>query len=215
MSERFFSDLWHRVANARPRLRAGARLGRHVYGGSAWYVLEDRATGKSHRLSLGAYLLVGRMDGRRTTDAIWREAVEELGEDAPSQDDAIGLLAQLHAADLLRLPGAPDVAELLERRRKHDSMLVKQNLLGPLSFRLPLWNPDRFLERTLPLVRPFIGLLGLALWLALVIPAALPAGESWTELTTNLSDRLLGAENLAILLLTYPAVKALHELGHG
>jgi putative peptide zinc metalloprotease protein len=215
MAERFFSDSWYRVAQARPSLRPGIAQERHIYGGQPWYVLRDRLTGKSHRLSPAAHLLIGRMDGRRDMDTLWREAVEALGEDAPSQDDALTLLAQLHAADLLRLPGAPDVAELLERRRKADSTLVKQNVLSPMSLRLPLVNPDRFLIATLPLVRWLIGPVGLLLWLALCAPALVMAAQSWPELTGNLSDRLLSGGNLALLVAVYPAVKAMHELAHG
>jgi putative peptide zinc metalloprotease protein len=41
------------------------------------------------------------------------------------------------------------------------------------------------------------------------------AGAHWSELTNNLADRVLATESLLLLLLTYPFVKALHELGHG
>ena len=41
------------------------------------------------------------------------------------------------------------------------------------------------------------------------------AGQHWTALTENLSDRVLSAGNLALLWLVYPLVKAVHEWAHG
>jgi putative peptide zinc metalloprotease protein len=202
-------------APARPALRPGLRLSRHTYRGAPWYVMEDPSTGKSHRCTLGGYLFIGRLDGRRSVEDIWQEVVEDLGEDAPSQDDILQLLSQMHSADVLLLGHAPDVREVLERRRKTDRAILKQNVLSPMSFRIPLWNPDRFLERTAPLARPFTGPLGLLLWAGLIVSALLVLGESWGELTENVSDRLLSAGNIAIMIAVYPVVKAIHELGHG
>jgi putative peptide zinc metalloprotease protein len=51
-----------------------------------------------------------------------------------------------------------------------------------------------------------IGLLGYALVLA---------GIHWEALTENITDRVMVADSLLLLILTYPFVKALHELGHG
>jgi putative peptide zinc metalloprotease protein len=41
------------------------------------------------------------------------------------------------------------------------------------------------------------------------------AGQHWSELTENVTDRLLATENLLLLSLVFPIVKVLHELGHG
>src|SRR3546814_17238594 len=49
----------------------------------------------------------------------------------------------------------------------------------------------------------------------LVGPAVLIAGAHWPELTHNLADQVLAADNLLIMALCYPAVKIVHELGHG
>src|SRR5262249_58736028 len=49
---------------------------------------------------------------------------------------------------------------------------------------------------------------------ALVVMGGSAAAMSWAALTNNLADQVLTAENVALLLLTYPIVKAFHELGH-
>ncbi len=215
MSGPFLSDSWYRVEKLRPRLKEHLELSRHRYWGASWYVVRDPVAGKVHRFTPGAWLFIGRLDGRRTVDQAWREAAEILGEDAPSQSDVLTILGQLHSVDIVSGAATPDVSELVERQRKQSRQLAKSNLLGPLSFRIPLFNPDRFLEATVPLVRPLVGWIGLLLVLALVVPAVMLAGRHWDELTFNLSDRVLSADNLLMLAIVYPLVKIVHELAHG
>jgi hypothetical protein len=118
MAGPFLSASWYRVAALRPALRAHARIQRQRFRGQAWYVLHDSAAGKLHRFSPAAYRVVQLMDGERTIDAIWHEVAAEAGADAPTQDEVIRLLAQLHAGDLLQADLPPDIDELAERGRK-------------------------------------------------------------------------------------------------
>jgi putative peptide zinc metalloprotease protein len=215
MSDPFFSQSWYRVAALRPRIRSHGQVHRHSYRGQTWYVLQDHASGRSHRFTPAAYAVIGAMDGQRTVQEIWELAGRQLGEDAPTQDEVIGLLSQLHTADLLQSDAVPDTLELFERAGRLSRGTLKANLRNPLAIRFPLWNPDRFLERTLPWLGPLFGWFGGLLWLAVVVPAALLALEHWSELTENFTDRVLAIGNLAMLWLVFPVVKLVHELGHG
>src|SRR3954467_14974905 len=109
MSESLYSSSWYRIASLRPRLRSHAHVHRHVYRGGVWYVLQDHSTGRFHRFSPVANLVIGLMDGERTIDTIWELACARLGEDAPSQDEVIKLLADLHRADVLQSDAPPDI----------------------------------------------------------------------------------------------------------
>jgi putative peptide zinc metalloprotease protein len=215
MSEPFLSASWYRVATLRPKLREHARVERHRYRGRAWYVVRDNASGRVHRLSPAAHLFVAMMDGVRTVDDLWTDAAARLGDDAPSQDDIVRLLSQLHSADLLQAEAPPDARELFERFSAQRRSRLRRTLLNPMAVRIPLWDPDAFLERSLALVRPLLGWFGGLLWLLVVVPAVVLAGQHWTDLTENLSDRLLAADSLLMIGLIYPVVKLLHELGHG
>jgi putative peptide zinc metalloprotease protein len=214
VSEPFLSASWYRVATLRPKLREHARVERHRYRGHPWYVVRDPASGQVHRLSPAAYLLVAKMDGARTVDELWTGTGAQLGEEAPSQDDVIRLLAQLHSTDLLQAQVPPDARELFERLSTRQRSRLWRTMLNPMAIRIPLWDPDAFLERSLPLVRPLLGWFGGLLWLAVVIPPIVLAGQYWADLTENLSDRLLATESLVLIGLIYPAIKLLHELGH-
>jgi len=215
MSKSLFSSSWYRVNQLRPRLRRHAQVHRHRYRGRVWYVLEDVANQRFHRFTPTAHTTIGLMDGERTLEEVWRITAETLGDDAPTQDEMIRLLAQLHAADVLRCEVPPDTAELLERFQKKESKEWQQRLMNPFAIRIPLLDPERILERGLPLVRPLFGWLGALLWLAVVVPALFLAGVHWSALTEGVLDHLFAPQNLVLIWLIFPLVKALHEFGHG
>jgi len=208
------SPSWYRVAQLRPRLRSHARIHRHHYRGELWYVLEDRVSRRMHRFNPAAYYIVGLLDGRRTVHAIWEAATERFGDDAPTQDEVIRLLGQLHSAEVLQTEAMPDLAELARRARKGKKKTWLQNLLSPLAIRIPLVDPDRFLERWLPWYGPWFGWVGFALLAVVVGFGVAAAAGHWDELTADIASQILAPQNLLILWLTFPVVKLLHELGH-
>lgn len=209
-----FSEHWYRVSALKPQLNPGLRVARHRYRGQPWYVLQDPATGRTHRVSPVTYQLLGRMDGSRSLDQVWTDALPHLGDAAPTQDELLQLIGQMHAADVVRCDVPPDAGEIFGRHDRITRARRWAAVRNPLAIRIPLWDPDRFLARWLPLVRPLVGWPGLVLWAVLVLPALVLAGAHWDDLTANLSDRVLSAQNLLLLWLAFPVVKLLHELGH-
>jgi putative peptide zinc metalloprotease protein len=125
------------------------------------------------------------------------------------------VLAQLHAADALQCDVPPDIGELLLRRDRQSSAQWRSRLVNPLSWSFPLFDPERILTRLLPLVRPLLGRSGAMLWLSVIAIAAFQAAAHWSELTHNITDRILTPQNVILLWLLFPLVKILHELGHG
>jgi putative peptide zinc metalloprotease protein len=212
--ESFLSPSWYRVAGLRPRLKTQARVRRHRFRGEVWYVVQDPASGRFHRYTPATYQVLGLLDGGRTMDEVWNAAAEQLGDDAPGQEEVIRLLSQLHAADLLQTEVSPDTAELFERSVRQSRARGKANWKNPFSIRVPLWDPDRFLARTLPFVRAIPPWLAWAVWLTVVAAGAALAAVNWAELTENVSDRVLSAQNLLLLWLVFPVIKLLHEMGH-
>lgn len=208
------SSSWYRVAELRPRLRAQAEIHRQRFRGQTWYVLQDHQSGRFHRLSPAANLMLCLMDGRRTMGEILEAVGRRFGEDRPTEDEVIRLLAQLHQSDLLQGDLPPDMTELERRDEKQRRRSLLLRLKSPLALRFPLWDPDRFLERTLWLARPLLGRTGFALWLLLMLAGGVAAGLHWSELTHNAADRVLSANNLVLMACIFPLMKLLHELGH-
>jgi putative peptide zinc metalloprotease protein len=215
MSGSLFSDSWYRVADLKPRIRGHAHIHRHRYRGETWYVLQDLASGRVHRFSTAGYLVIGFMDGRRTVQQIWETALHRLGDDAPTQDEVIQLLSQLHSADVLQCDVSPDAGEVLQRYERQQWRKLVGQLMSPLWWRIPLFDPERFLSRLLPWVRPLVSVPGACLWATVVGVAFVLAAVHWNDLTANFLDQLLSLQNLVILWLLFPVLKAVHELGHG
>ena len=214
MSDSLFSPSWYRVAALRPRLRAHVRIVRQSFRDQVWFVLQDVAAERAHRFSPAVHHFIGLMDGQRTVQEIWDAASEQLGDGAPTQEEVIRLLGQLHATDALLCDVPPDSMEVFRRHRQHERMLWKRRLWSPMALRFPLLDPDRFLTRTLPWVGLLLGRVGFLVWLVVVATGAVLAVVHWTDLTENITDRVLDPANLVLLWFVYPVVKALHELGH-
>ncbi len=214
MTVSLYSPSWYRVAALKPRLRSHVEIHRHTYRGELWYVLQDHATGRIQRFTPAAYLLIGLMDGQRTIQAIWEEVRSRIEEDAPTQEEVIRLLSQLHAVDVLQCDVPPDTAELLKRFEKRQSSKWKQNIRNPLAMRFSLLDPELFLTRFQLLGRVLFSWLGAILWLGVVGTGIFLAGVHWPELTENITDRVLAPKNLVLMWLTFPFVKAFHEFGH-
>jgi putative peptide zinc metalloprotease protein len=204
---------WFRVAAVRPRLRDHVRITRQHFRGDRWFVLEDLVENSVHRFAPAAQQAIGLMDGTHTLDEIWT-SLEALGEERPTQDEMIHLMAQLDSANLLATERLPDFSEMSHRARRVASSKLWRRLANPLYLRIPLCDPDRFLESTVGLARPIWSLWGFLIWLCVVGYGALQAALHWTALTHDLADRVLARDNLLILAVTFPILKLLHELGH-
>jgi putative peptide zinc metalloprotease protein len=214
VSESLFSSSWYRVAGIRPRMRNHAQIHRHVYRGGVWFVLQNHSTGKFHRFTPVANLIIGLMDGQRTLQDIWDIAVNRLGDAVPTQDEVIKLLSDLHRADVLLSDAPPDLYELQKRHKKHERMRWKQYIGNPLSLRIPLFDPDRMLDRLLPFVKPLFGWGGALMWLLAVGSALVLGAMHWRALSTGAIDQIFSVENLLLIWFVFPMIKLLHEFGH-
>jgi putative peptide zinc metalloprotease protein len=214
MEKSFYSSSWYRVADLKPRLRSHARIHRQHYRGQLWYVLQDPASGRFHRITPAAYFIVSLMNGNRAVREVWEIACRRLGDDVLTQDETIRLLSQLHQVDVLHADVPPDIGEVSARATKVQQRKLAMSLLNPMAVRLPLLDPDAFLNATMPFVRPVFSWVGGCLIAAVVGYALLLTALHWSQLTDNILDRILVAKSLVLLIVTYPIVKAFHELGH-
>ena len=217
-----WSEHWHAVRFLQPRLRHGVQALHRPLRGRSWVLLLDPVTQRFHRMSPQVWGVLQLLDGRRTLDEIWAVACAiplqpsaQAAHAAISQTDLLQLMSSLHANDLLQSQVSPDAGEVFERYQKQSKLRIKQSWLNPLNIRIPLLHPDAWFERHAALARRIMSWPVLLLWLVVVLPAAALAWQHWTALTENLTDRVLAASNVALLWLTYPLVKAVHEWAHG
>ena len=211
--EPLFSPEWYRVAKLCPRLRSGTRVARHHVRGEFWHVFTDPTSGRSLRFNDRAYHLIGRCDGGHTLDQVWKACIDTLGEQAPTQAEAISIISQAFAANLLVGDIPPQASALVlagRRARKHRFL----SAINPLSFRVPLWDPDRFLERhSAGLQWAYTRQAAWAIT-ALVLIGLILFAINAGALIDFAGERLLTRRMAITIWLTYPVVKGIHEMAH-
>ena len=214
MSGSLFSQSWYRVAELKPQLRSHSQIHRQHYRGELWYVLQDDIGGKFSRLSPEAMMIVEMMDGDHSMQTIWESACESLGDDMPTQDELIQLLGQLYQFNLLRSDKMPDVVDLYRRFEKDKRTKLTQYVKSPMSLKLPLLDPEKFLAKTSWVAKLIYNPISAIVWLSVVITALFSLGIHWDSLTKNFSDQAFSAGNFVTLALVYPFIKLVHEMGH-
>ena len=188
------------------------RITRQVFRGEPWYVLTSQTSGRQFRVNHLGFELVGRLDGQRTVQDIWDVLIQKLGENAPSQHEVLGILSELIAAGMLHSEHTQDLAGIFDASKRRQQRAGPS--LNPLAFKVPLWDPSPLLELLSPLGRRLFIPGTLLVWLLATTLAFILAQMHWPELRTYASQHLTSHHNLLLMWLSYPLIKALHELGH-
>ena len=212
-----FSESWYRVAALKPRLRAGAQITRQYYRGERWYVVRDPAGNQYHRLSDPAYRFVGLLDGTKTIEQCWDLVGGQLADDAPTQPEVIQILSQLYAANLLETDVPPDATILLRRHKEHVKRKMQGRLMNVLFPRIPIWDPDQFLKRWMPVARLGLNWFGALIWLIVVGYAIATLAPRWDNGPDSLlqgGKDAIDPSNWLYLWAVFVVIKAVHELGH-
>lgn len=213
------NPVWQRLESLRPSLPRHIHIQRRDYNNERWYILQDKSNGRFHRLTPSAWRLITAMDGRNSLGQILASAAHaELyatEEEIPTRDDLIHLLQYLHVADLLVCDLPPNTQELFARREQKKQQRWLRLFMNPLTWNIPLGNPDKLLDKLMPLARLLASRSMAIVWLLVVGYALLQVGVHWTQLIQGHLDRVLSPSNLLLLWITYPCFKVLHELGHG
>jgi putative peptide zinc metalloprotease protein len=209
-----FSPLWYRVAQQHPRLRGDVSVERQRSRELNWYVLVNETTGRQLRISEKAYQVLGRCDGSRSVQQIWDGLLEERQDSAPTQHELLAMLSQLDQHAVLSYEGMPDV-EALVKERDERAQRRRRGFFNPLALQVPLGDPAPLLARLEPIGRVLFRPAALWVWLVAVLAAAAAAAVSWPSLSAHAAAHMNTRSYLLLAWLSFPVIKALHELGHG
>lgn len=219
------SDHWFRVAYLCPRLAPEVHIERVAYRGEAWVVLTLQASTSEAtrrvRLNPAAYAFFGRCNGSVSVQVLWQWLLAERQDDAPTQDELLHLLLQLHQGAFTVFDHVPDFGLLATHSAapspsKQAPASRWQSLKSNwLAIRVPLGNPNAALQKLEPLGRAVFSPAGLAAWLA-VVGCGLLAALFNTAAIGDFSARWMGTPHVMWMTwLMFPWLKALHEVAHG
>lgn len=208
-----FSESWHRVAQQRIRLRPSVTIHKQYYRGELWFIAHDSYGDQYYRFRPEAWDFIARLDGRRTVEEIWQSCLEHNKDAAPGQGEVVQMLSQLYGGNLILSDVPADVVQLFERLKKRKANEWKARIFGIFFLRVPLWDPDSFLNRTIGFVRGFLNPVGGLIWLGVVIAALVLVVGRWDEASSQ-GAGVLDPSNLLLLYVAFAVAKLVHEMGH-
>lgn len=208
-----FHEAWYRVAKMRPRLLSSVQVYRQSFRGKLWYVLENPTNNKFSRISEEAYHFIALLDGKRTVDDVWHLCNDQLVDMAPTQGELIQLLGQLYSSNLLYAELASDTESLFNRYRSRIKRQIQGFVANMLFVRIPLFDPDHFLNRWVSIFGKVFSPIGFIVWLGVMVTGLFFVLSNTGELVYQSSD-VLAPDNIFLLYLSMVVIKILHEFGH-
>ncbi|MBN1341145.1 MAG: efflux RND transporter periplasmic adaptor subunit [Phycisphaerae bacterium] len=202
------------VRQLRPKLRRDISITEQIFRGESWFIVQDPITCQFFRLGPAEYRFIRELDGKRPVGEILQQLAGELGEDTLSPELAARLLNYLQQTNLLETHEQLDPASLYEAYRKARRKRGLQTASNFLFINLPLVDPDKFLRRTLPYVRPLLGRGFFVVWLAAILAALGIVVTHWQDLVGR-ANSVLAPSNLFLLYVAFAFVKLFHEMWHG
>ncbi len=203
-------------SHVRPKVRPNLTLTAADEEPSRHYVLKDPISLRFFRLDERQKNLVALMDGRRTLAEIRAAFDSKYRPDRISSEQLEGFLAQLWNVGLVIVESAEARDQQFQQVEKRARHLRWAKFANPLSIKIPLGDPNAWLEKAMPWVQ-FVFQPGFVLFALVGFFAALV----WTTLSWRhasemfrLQHEYFTPETLLSLWVVLGLVKIAHELGH-
>ncbi|WP_127145371.1 site-2 protease family protein [Pelagibacterium montanilacus] len=201
-----------RFLSARPRLAGQVRLGSVHQRDETVYRAHDAVSGRTVEMSAFAAAVLHKCDGTRLAADIAR-SMRAYG---PDQTDAA--LARLVVSVLRTAEGQGLLVPIAPEGQGSAPMaepgFFARTLRNPLFTRISLFSPDRALDRLAPLARAVFSGPAALVWGAIVGLGAVLAASNFGALVAYGQDHALDQLNLLWLVLLFPLIKIIHEMGH-
>jgi putative peptide zinc metalloprotease protein len=199
---------------ALPKSRTDVELIEQVYYGKACYVLKDPTSLRYYRLRPPEYAIYQMLDGKADLDAILQVLKDRFPDEEYDRQTVMSFLVMLRGAGLLHIPGSSDTDYLLKRRKVLTRSLFKRIRTEYLFFRIPLFDPDKFLNL---LHRNFSALIfsrAMAISVFVMLAGALfLLVQNFDKLFQ--AQPILSLDNMIMIAVTLFCIKWIHEFGHG
>ena len=208
-----YSESWHRIANLRVSLRPTVRMRKQFFRGRQWYVLHDPFNNSFFRIHPEARDFLVHLTMDRSVAEAWDLCLRKYPDMAPGQEDVIRLLTNLYYANLLYAQTPTDADMLFQRYQKRRKREFRSRLMSFMFMRMPLIDPDRWLNQARGLIQWMVSRFGAVIGLGVILFGMKVALDHFSELTQQ-SQGVLAPDNLLLLYGALVVVKSLHELGH-
>ena len=208
-----FRDAQPLLGGLRPVFSPAAAISTHRFRGHVWFVAQDPVSLQYFRFGPTERRVVALLDGALSLREIHQQLQEDLAADAPSFQDILAFVQMLRSANLLQSPDGEKLEALTKRVDRKRAQRTKSVFANFLFIQIPLFDPDRFLRRTVAYVRFLFTRAFLAVWLAVVL-VGLGLFVYHIRDLARPAEGILAPDNLVALWATFVALKLVHELAH-
>jgi putative peptide zinc metalloprotease protein len=208
-----FSDSWFRVAGLRVALLPSVEVSTQQFRGRTWYVLQDPYTQRYFRASMQACRFIQSLHPNKTVEEVWEDFVNNQPKDAPSREEVIQLLSQLHMSNLLYSLHQSDNQAIVKRYKAQKNKELLGKIASFLFVRVPIFNPNRLLDRIRPLIIALTGWGAFCVWLLVLLWGIWTVFENRSALLDQ-TQGALSVSNLPWLYVCLTVLKLFHEAGH-
>ncbi|MHC4797096.1 MAG: efflux RND transporter periplasmic adaptor subunit [Planctomycetota bacterium] len=205
-------QLADRLRKVHVGIRQDLEVTRHLFRGKTVYVICDPMTLENHQLEPTDYTVFVAINREQSLGDIFADLVERGVTTSEKEEGFYRFILTLHRMNFLNLP-ISDGKLLYERYLARKHARKKEMLIGFLFLRIPLINPDLFLNKTISTVKFLFSRWFFAIWLLLISAAGFVAFCHFDELIEPIQG-ILVIGNLPLMWLTLIGIKILHELGH-
>src|SRR5262245_57670173 len=144
------TEVLERRKLVRVRLRPDLDIAPQKYEGRTYFVVKDPVSLRYYRFKEQEHFLLQYMDGKRTLDQAQKEFEKRFRPERLTLEDLEGFAQQLLQAGLAQNESPQAGKQLFDRRKKRRRSEWMQYLTNILYIKIPVFDPDKLLKRTLP-----------------------------------------------------------------
>lgn len=213
MSKKIFSDSWHIVSSLKVSLLHTVTVRKQYFRGSQWYIIQDAFNNKFFRIKPEAYQFLMRLNTDATVEDIWEDYLIKNPETAPTQEELVTLLTQLHNNNLLYFKNRPKSDDIFERYIEQKNKLLRSKAISFLYMKIPIFDPEKFLQKINPLSKAIFTIQGFFIWIV-VVGYGVKVVIDNSNLAFAQGQGMLSPHNLIFLYIALFLLKIMHDAGH-
>ena len=196
-------------------LRSELKFDSRNQSGTTFVVIEDPVRSKYFQLGSREYRFVACCDGKRTPREILESFNQRVadGEEPLDENSAMRICQWLVQSNLV-VGQSIDNAKRLNTQANSIRRSQVMGLINPISCKFTLFNPNQALTRIQPYVQWWFSGWFFAIWCAVAAYALTQIYSHWDQMGAA-SNGILSGYSWIWLMLTWLALKVIHEAAHG
>ena len=201
------------LGETRLRLKSGLRFSIQTSRHGEWYLIEDNARSAFYRIGPAEYTFLSMLDGDTTLATAMARTCSLRGSSALDEQEAIQLCHWLVESGLAYTTASVSAGRMEQQRESRARQQTIQRL-NPVSVRIPLGNPDRWVGG---LARRFGWMISwpfALVWVFVCSYALLTMAMDWDRLCRG-TAQVFSRDGWLWMAATWLILKLVHETAHG